>query len=179
MSKADSENEKVNLYLIADSAVREREIIISEAKKTWQEKLILARGNSDLEFQAWKEFQAKKMQAETDYQEKTASAGILASKTLFDALTKGFQSMTIELPKVDNSAAIKDIDKQEEDLKKQREKGEISTREYYKKIADLDNEKNKLLKQNALDYANIFKSVNDSIVTSLKSATAELSKQMN
>lgn len=160
-AKFSAEIEDVRLRNIDDINKREYEVELSNAKRIYTEKLILAGKDVALRLAAEEEFQEKKAEIERKYKlsqmpEIPKYAGALIDS--FNETAKAIGDVTKRA--IDNAEMINSIKKgnaeAEKELYKSYLRREITAGEYYEKLAQLDAETKEKIAANTLSLNDLF-----------------------
>lgn len=143
------------IEVIEDRHVRERELAIYNAQKTYEAELAAAKGNEGKKYEAFMKFQTAKLAAEEDYLRESSKlqdiarigfqdlATSIASQfiNVTDPVGDAIDNLKKKLDKLnevqDNSKALDNIKDQEDALEESFKNKELSGREYVQKMREL------------------------------------------
>jgi TP901 family phage tail tape measure protein len=133
---------KARINSIQDAAVRERELIIAEAEIAYNEELRLAKGNHDLEYIALVAFLKKKQEAQQQYTASTNLLSIQAAQFLsaFNDNVKSPETDELQRMKEETLNRRSELKQQEDDLRRSHKNNEISSKDYYGKLATIQSD---------------------------------------
>jgi len=168
-----------NIQQISDASVRERETSILEARRTYRERLELAAGNQQLEYDAWVEFLAAKYNAEQSYLERSSGIALQAAQATARSLSDAFRDMEwggdIE---AEQQAAelVGSVETEIDELRRQYSNGLVDYEEFTQRMNELDAERTDALEKAAEAQQSVWEQLNDAMVQAF-SQVAESAEQ--
>lgn len=170
----EAEYRRINM--IEDLARQEYELAVFEAKKAYEERIVEARGNAALEYQAFLDLQAAKLAAEEQYLRDSATITQTAIAGIADDMRNAFSdiSFTDEDMAAQAEDNIKALEDEEDALRESYANREIDRAEYVNRMAAL-NEKQREANQELADAEfDLF----GGMVVGIKSALAETTDRL-
>lgn len=186
--------EQNRIAAIQDSAQREYELEIFNARQIYQKKVEEAEGNKILEIKALAEYQTARLKAEQDFYNARLSYGQKALNGIVNAMSQAFGSLDFSSVTQNTDNEVGKIDDQIKSLKDSYLKGQGNYEDYVSKLNDLDKQRsealakqtdiqaklldelNKQLSKSFLDTAKQFATANTQIGDKLKTNLQEQAK---
>lgn len=186
---ADAKEQK-RLANIKDAAKQERETRISEAKKALKQQLFDVKGNINLEMAARSEYYLKLNDAEKAFAatQRTNIFGLqvplnLMAMSFGASLNDVFANLSFSSGDSQKTTELKDqknkLKTEEDALFESLRKREISQRDYYDKLTDLQNQQKELTKEIAAEQTSVWKEMGSALGKSMQSlGTAGLGESL-
>ena len=166
-----------SINLIEGAAQREYAASLAAAKKQYDDKVALAKGNHTLLLAAEIEYNDRKQQIEQDYQRLTNAVSAEAQQFRLNLLDNFQKELTAMLNRStnNNDEQKKQLQEQEDNLRASLVKRQITEQQFFEKSRDIENKRRELTENNA----NVLDGIQTAFSKSINSSADALGKSAN